>query len=35
MKTEKGVGVEWHLLKLCGMAIFTGVLSGDRAWFGE
>jgi len=26
---------EWHLLKLRGMAIFAGVLSGDRAWFGE
>jgi len=26
---------EWHLLKLCGMAIFADILPGERAWFGE
>ena len=34
-REEKGDRLEWHLLKLRGMAIFAGVLSGDRAWFGE
>lgn len=31
---RKGVGSEWHLLKLLGVAIFADGLSGVRTWFG-
>ena len=32
---KKGVGYEWHLLKLLGVAIFPDFLSGNRTGFDE
>ena len=32
---DKGVGSEWHLLKLFRVAIFADVLAGGGTWCGE